>query len=359
MLRFHGRSLMRFWICFAACIAGLVVITQPLPASEDALLRAIPAGAVVKPWLVLGPIFEDVSARETGMTVYRTGRTEWENNRSGGATIEAIRAEAAILARHQPTEGARNSLRGQPVRWRLMRDASPHFMWGRKFETNHLGAAVFHTTVTPMRSGPATLRLTTKIDWSLCDAWMSVNGTVVCDTRVAEAQVAGTTRQYVFEANLKAGANAVLIYVYKIDLTPQAGFQLETVSMPIRAEVPLAGDVTRADRAILEEDVQSFELERELIKPGQPLRLRRQAPRSATAMRVRLERMPEPTRHYAEHPAKIVREFFPGKESVIEVCRADDLEDGRYRLWCSWLDAKREVITSIDWEVFKVTPTTA
>ncbi len=85
-------------------------------AGRETLVRRVPAGEIVKPWLVLGPFYEDLSARVRGLTLFeRPGSTV------GSTVMAEIVAEAGGLLRGAAREGEAATFRGQPARWTLAR----------------------------------------------------------------------------------------------------------------------------------------------------------------------------------------------------------------------------------------------
>ena len=76
---------------------------------SDNLGRRVPAGEIVKPWLMLGPFYEDLSDRVQGLTLFeRPGATV------GNAAMVEIVDEAKVILASRPREGEEATFRGEP-----------------------------------------------------------------------------------------------------------------------------------------------------------------------------------------------------------------------------------------------------
>lgn len=90
------------------------------------LVHRSQAGEAVKPWLMLGPLYEDMSASVQGLTLFeRAGATV------GISAMEDILAEAQGILASSPRENDTTPFRGQPLRWSLVRRPEKYLSWGR------------------------------------------------------------------------------------------------------------------------------------------------------------------------------------------------------------------------------------
>jgi hypothetical protein len=338
-------------------LVTVALLATSLLSAHENLRRTIATGDAIRPWLILGPIYDDVSAAEPGPTFQRTLEKPGPGV-PGWKTALELRAEAEQIFRRKPHEGMRDRLRGQPLVWRLERDPSRHVMWGAHFPVNHLTAAVFATVLEPARPGRARFRLTTKIHDMSFDAIVGMNGKVVCDTLTDAPARKGEIVQHEFTVDLKAGPNAVMICPHKTSMGISAGFRLELLDGEATVHVALAPGVDFAARSALEAEVESLELSSDIVEPGREVLLkRRSVSGSGARMHVRVEPMPLPFPRFAtDQRQPAVKELLAAGEKIA-VCRGDDLVDGRYRLWCEWESESGQPVTNTSYEIFKHTPT--
>ncbi len=119
------------------------------------LSRTVSAGSALKPWLVLGPLYESVAASVPGLTVYETPA------HGGGADLMAeVAAQARdFLSTSQPQEGAQETFRGQSAAWSLARMPEDFLTWGGYYTQNHLAAALVSTLAVPDTIAEGALRV--------------------------------------------------------------------------------------------------------------------------------------------------------------------------------------------------------
>ena len=123
---------------------------------EQMLARRIEAGSIIKPWLMLGPIYEDLSATVQGLTFFEKAGAV-----VGRTAMGQIGQEALEILHARPSEGETATFRGQEMRWALLRGPEQYFSWGNYYISNHLGAAFLTTLVSPERAGQRHWRLIT------------------------------------------------------------------------------------------------------------------------------------------------------------------------------------------------------
>ena len=113
-------------------------------AENGNLSSRVDAGEIVKPWLILGPFYEDLSARVQGLTFFeRPGASV------GQAAMLEILEDARSLLGSNPREGQIDQYRGKSARWNLVRSPEEYLSWGTYNISNHLGAAFLSTRLTP------------------------------------------------------------------------------------------------------------------------------------------------------------------------------------------------------------------
>src|SRR5262245_61848943 len=94
----------------------------------DPIIRQVPAGTPIKPWIAFGPLYEDLSAQVEGLTLFeRAGASV------GRAAMADVVAEAQALLTMAAREGDPANFRGHIGRWELVRRPEPYLAWGRYF----------------------------------------------------------------------------------------------------------------------------------------------------------------------------------------------------------------------------------
>ena len=148
------------------------------------LSRRISAGEIIKPWLILGPFYEDLSATVQGLTLFEKPGAE-----VGRTAMTQIVGDAQAILRSQPHEGEEMAFRGQTMRWELVRMPENYLSWGRYNISNHLGAAFLTTIITPEQPGAQRWRLVLGIT---SRAIVAINGAIVYDTDAHPGQARRT-----------------------------------------------------------------------------------------------------------------------------------------------------------------------
>jgi hypothetical protein len=87
-------------------------------AIRDNLIRTIPAGEIVKPWIMLGAYNIDLSERLTGLTYFEQAGSATQ---VGISAIEEAAAAATPVLASLPREGEPGSFMGNPGIWNLVR----------------------------------------------------------------------------------------------------------------------------------------------------------------------------------------------------------------------------------------------
>src|SRR5688500_6532274 len=106
------------------------------------LVRQVQAGELIKPWLILGPFYEDLSDQVQGLTLFeRAGATV------GRTTMAEVIEEVRQVLAATPREGDEAQFRGQTARWSLVRRPEKYLAWGNYYISNHLAAAFLSTVV--------------------------------------------------------------------------------------------------------------------------------------------------------------------------------------------------------------------
>ncbi|HWQ14906.1 MAG TPA: hypothetical protein VNL77_19055 [Roseiflexaceae bacterium] len=327
------------------------------------LSRTIPAGQPLRPWLALGPFYEDCSAQVEGLTLFERAGSD-----VGRALLAAAAEEAARLLAAAPTEGDEALFRGQRARWELVRLPEPYLSWGNYYIANHLGAVLLTTLVRPGAPGMRRWRLTQRIN---ARALLTVGGAVVFDSDTQTPRRAGTSLVYEFEAPLPEGEQPIGLALLRLGRFAQVGARLELLDGDLDARAPLGDGVDPQERARIEAQVGRLSLGRDLFYPQDDVALYVASPAGdppRTPMRVTLIG-PEAPRVYGDKPfipgagarafGGTPRTVEPGFAGALALARGADLPDSSFRILCEWPGADERPITQTSFEIRKVTPVPA
>ncbi len=307
---------------------------------NESFERRVPAGEIIKPWLILGPFYEDLSAQVQGLSYFeRRGATV------GRSAMAEIDEQAQPLLAATPHEGQERAFRGQAARWALVRRPEKYLSWGTYNISNHLGAAFLSTRITPDQPGLRQWRLVTRI---ASQAIVSINGRVIYDTAEHSVDAVGGVFEYRFEAALQAGENVVNVALFRLARMAQVGFRLEVTDAALSAAVALDPDIPATAREQVERELASISLERDIFYPEHVVGPKLGIAPGDLPLKVSL---------LAEGQA--IREVAPAQAGVVPLCRGDELDDGLYQIVCAWQDAQGHPVTDVSYDIHKVTPVAA
>jgi hypothetical protein len=302
------------------------------------LSRSVPAGQIIKPWLILGPFYEDLSATVQGLTLFeKPGATV------GRTAMTQIVGDAQALLASRPHEGEEAVFRGQHMRWTLVRMPENYLSWGRYNISNHLGAAFLTTVLTPDRPGHRQWRLVLGIG---SRALVAINGVVVYDTDAHPAKQVDGVYEHRLEAALDAGANVVTVGIFRVGRMAQVGCRLET-DAGVTAAVPLAAAVPEAVRTAVEEQVGSIRLSRDVFYGEHEIGFKLgAAPDPAVSL----------TAELLSEDGRVLHAVRPTAAGPVVLCRGDALPDDHYELRCTWQTVDGAPLTATTYAIHKVTP---
>lgn len=303
------------------------------------LRRHVKAGDIIKPWLMLGPFNEDVSATVHGLTIF-----ERPAGTAGRSTLDEAMAQALPLLQAQPREGDATSFRGQPATWTLIRRPENYLSWGTYNISNHLGAAFLSTVVTPAGPGARRWRFQARIGLR---AAVAINGTVVFDSDTQPADEIDHATTYAFDAALQAGENVLTVVMLRVARMAQIGCRLECIDSDLDVRVALGQGLTASQRSHIEDELTSIRLQRDIfyaehavgfdlgVAPGRAARLSAQLVTAG---------------------GEVAAAASPTAAGPVTLCQGQDLPDGRFQIVCTWAGKDGIPITSTSFAVHKVTP---
>jgi hypothetical protein len=303
------------------------------------LIRFVKAGAPIRPWLVLGPFYEDIFHLGAAYTYF--DRTDGP---IGFQLIEEIGEEARDVLTGHPCENEAGSFRGQDGQWTLARRPEPHLSWGQYFLPNNMVAAFLTTTISPDQPGPTVFNLLTRIT---CRMIVAVNGTVVTEKEISQSDYRRSAQDvHTFEADLAKGENRVTVALLRLGRMARVGCML-TLDRDVTATVPIGDQVSAETRGHVESQITSLRVGREHFEPDDPIDVDLGlAPLQEAPMTVRL----------TSATGDVEREVGVEREGMIHLGRGADLEDGAYRIECAWGDGSGGELTLVDFEINKTTP---
>lgn len=356
--------------------------------AEKNLQRTIPAGEIIKPWLILGPFYEDVSARVRGASVFEFGAT------TVGQTIMAeVAEEAAQVLAGVPREADEGTFRDQSARWSLVRRPDQYLSWGIFEWDVYLGAAFLSTRVTASAAGMRHWRLVTRI---ACRATVAIDGRVVYDTDDhptepgaggPDTPPGGSEWEYTFSAVLGPGEHVLNVCLVRLSLMAQVGIRLECTDSDLTANVAPPEGLPLEERLRVEEEVGGLRLDSDVFHPEQPVQLRlEKRPKGPVAFRLTkmlklahlvnphelpvdaVQRRPtgdgsQATTAVSQGALRVAQVEGPiagaatiGEAGEVVLCHGAEIEDGHYHLEAMWEDADGRPVTSVTADVYKVTP---
>ena len=307
--------------------------------TEHILQFHIRAGEMVKPWLILGPFYEDLSAHVQGLTLFeKAGATV------GRTAMDDIVAEARELLMSTPSESKVATFRGQTGRWSLVRRPEEYLSWGTYNIANHLGAAFLSTRITPEQPGKQRWRLWADITLR---AVVAINGVVVYDTHNQSAARELGFYAYTFDVALDAGENTVTVALFRLGRMARVGCRLEVLDGDVDARVPLAESMPPETRACIEAEVGALRLDRDLFYPHHAIGVNLDvAPAEAVQLRLLSEK------------GELLYETTSSAAGFAALCDGAALADGNYQLVATWLH-ENDPLTSVAFDIKKVTPAPA
>ncbi len=302
------------------------------------LQREVQAGDIFKPWLRLGPFYQDLGDHVQGLTLFEKAGAS-----VGRAAMDEIINEAHSILTTTPHEGETAKFRGQTARWALVRCPEQYLSWGTYNISNHLGAAFLATVITPSIPGTRRWRLLTDISLR---ALVVINGKVVYTAEPHSAPREQGFYTYEFEAVLEPGDNDVTLALFRLGRMARVGCRLELVDSDAHTKIQLCPGMDQAQREALEDEVNSLRLERDIFYPHHAVGIAfNLAPHNARLQLIDAE-------------GNICYEATPEAKGFTKLCAGDDLQDGSYTLMCTWFHQDIS-LTSRSFDLKKVTPVQA
>ena len=308
------------------------------------LIQTIPSGALIKPWIMLGPYNIDFSDRVVGLTYFEQ---QARPTQVGYSAIEEVLAEARGLPASQPREGDPGDFLGKSGSWSLVRGPEEYLSWGTYNIKNHLGAAFLSTILVPGQPGVHTWRILTSIYQR---SLVSIGGQLVFDSGNGRGKVKDGVGEYTFDAELSAGENRVNVGLFRLARMAQVGIRLEC-DQAVEALAPLPAGMSLETRMKVEEELGSIRFDRDIFYPEHAIRFKLgsvPASSSADAPHLLVELF--------DHQQHLVAQAQPAAPDMVELCQGKDLSDGPYTLTCTWRTPTGQHLTTVSYAIRKVSP---
>lgn len=311
-----------------------------MEAIERSFFTKVPAGDVIKPWIILGPFYKSYSDRVKTLSFF-----EMVNSDAGKDVIDEAVNETKKIFSSFPYEGQEGTFLGMKEWWTLVRKPEKYLAWGRYYFSNHLACTFLSTIITPERSGKRCFKLLTN-----ARALVIINEDLIFDTISRPIKARGPVFEYQFEAELLNGENLLTIGLFRIGRSATVGFSLSCIDETLEACIPITKGLSSKTRYEIESEVNSIRLERDIFYPEHSIDiLCDRVPGSETQLRIQLSSI------YGD----IVKEIDAGSNNRITICPASALSDGEYRIKCLWEGENGNPITKVEFDIAKITPTPA
>jgi hypothetical protein len=312
------------------------------------LVRAVPAGTVIKPWIMLGAYNIDVSRRVVGLTFFE--QPPFPTQVGSNVIDEAVEDAHRLLAAC-PREGDNAKLLGYSSAWNLVRGPEQYLSWGTYNISNHLGAALLSTLLTPDQPGLRRWRILTRIYQRIL---VAVGGKVVFDSANQKGIVTQGVNEYTFEADLAAGENRVSVALFRVARMAQVGLRLECLDSDVQAQAPLPAGMSLDARLAVEEELGSIRFERDVFYPEHAVGFN-----LAKAASSGSSGAPCLTVELCDHENHLLRQCQPKQAGEVTLCQGKDLPDDTFSLNCTWNLPGGQPLTSTAFTIRKVSPVEA
>lgn len=312
--------------------------------TSNKLIQSVPAGAMIKPWIMLGAHNIDFSSRVVGLTFFEqmAGATQ-----VGLSAMEEIIAAAQSVLASQPREGEGCDFLGAPGYWNLVRGPELYLSWGTYNIKNHLGVAFLSTRVKPGQAGMKHWRLVAR---TYQRALVAIGGQVVFDSANSRGEMIEDHHHYTFEAELPAGETTLNVGLFRLGRFAQVGLRLECdEALEVRTALPEG--LSSETRLKVEEELSSIRFDRDIFYPEHSVGFRLgSAAASSSANAPHLEVALVDKYGHAFGSAS------PTQAGEVELCQGSMLEDKPYTIICTWKTPSGARVTSSSYIVRKVTP---
>jgi len=263
----------------------------------------------IRPWIFLGP-FEDLP----------------------------FKYEELLFQRHY--EGEIFEYSNKKFYWTLDRRRDKYLVWGKVGKFNK--ALFLSNILIPERLGPYIFRITTLSN--NLKFIINVNGSLNYEKDFLDIKRNDCGYfEYYFELNLNEIENILNICIINLRYPFHLGFMMEPVNLPINIKIPINHDIPFKLRERVEEEFENIRLEKDIFYPKDNIDLI-----SDISINCKISL-------YSENGEKIKDKIVTNKNKI-NICKGEELRDGKYYLECIWEDEKSNFITKKIFSFIKLTP---
>jgi len=313
----------------------------------DNLIQTIPAGAVIKPWIISGAFNIDLSDRVVGLTYFEQPPMPTQ---VGITAIDEAVEKALPLLTSQPLEGEAYTFMGKAGFWNLVRGPEQYLSWGTYNIKNHLGAAFLSTILIPAQPGIQQWRILTRIYQRVL---VTINGKVVFDSANNKGKPVEGLNEYTFEAELAAGENRLNVGLLRVARMAQVGIRLEC-SGDLEARAPLPAGMSLSMRQNVEAELGSIRFERDIFYSEHVVGFK-----LGSAAASSTPDAPHLTVELLDSQQHAVAQAQPTAPGMVELCQGKDLPDNTYTIACRWQTPTGQPLTASSYTIRKVSPVAA
>jgi len=309
----------------------------------------VPAGSVIKPWIMLGPFNIDSSHKANGLTYFESPAVPTQ---VGYNVVDEAVETGSLFMCGQPKEGDAADFLGRAAFWNLVRGPEQYLSWGTYNIKNHLGAAFLSTILVPQSAGVRRWHILARIYERV---QVSIMGKLVFDSQNSKGtQQSPGLYEYFFEAELGEGENRVNVALFRVARMAQVGIRMECLDGEVSASAPLPEGMSLAARLAVEEELNSIRFDRDVFYPEHAVGFR-----LGNAASSAVPQAPRLTVELREQNGQLLRQASPVASGEVALCQGANLPDGTYALNCTWSLPSGQPLTATAFTVRKVSPVAA
>ncbi len=297
---------------------------------------------VIKPWIVAGPFYQDVSDKIKTKTFFENPHSSVGKD----AMLEiAEKAKRVLLSPAQ--EGQRISFYNSQENWKLVRKHEEFLSWGRYNFSNHCCSVFLATTFIPEYEGEKQFELLTD-----ARTIIGFNGEIVFDSEnypPIESLKFGYGHLHKFQLieNSLPGLNSLMVALFRIGRSSSVNFSIKCKDK-LEVNVPLSKKITTELRKRIEEEISSIRFERDVFYPEHNIEFLLQK-LSPPEIRTRVQLL--------HIDGSLMKEIIVKEGNKVVICSGSAIPDGEYQIKCIWENNDEQFITNILFNIAKITPT--
>lgn len=229
---------------------------------KNHISRKLAAGEVLKPWLVAGPVYRDMSGKLDERTFFENSRCDVGRD----VLAEFLKQMGAELAEASPRENDSVCLPGgAEAQWYYLDTPEKYTGFGQYFVTNHLGCILAHQQLISHEMQQVVLRLGSRLS-----AWGSLwcNGKLLWD-----GELEGEQKPVQIQVPLIQGENQLTLLMARIARMAEVGWCLELVSSEAALESECSLSMDSALRQEIEHSIQHTCMEEDTYGENNPVYL--------------------------------------------------------------------------------------